>query len=210
MTNIFRIDSPFMQFMTKLFDMVILNIIFLIFCIPIITIGASCTALHTMTLKIIAGDEPYIIKEFIKAFRKNFVQSTISWIILFLAGGFLYVDSLMAIRLGTGGFAIKMILGIASVIYFVILLYIFPIQARYKNTLSANYKNALLVAIRYLPKTILLALSVIVPVIIVLYGPVKVFLLMLVCFLLIGASFITTVQDKIILKIFQQNDESKI
>lgn len=206
MAGIFRIDSPFMQFMTKFFDMVVLNIIFLICCIPIVTIGASCTALHTMMLKIAGGEEPYIIKGFFKAFKDNFVQSTISWIILAAAGGFLYVDSMMTVRMGTGDFAMKIILGIASVVYIFILLYIFPIQARYKNTLRANYKNALLVAIRHLPKTVLLALSVIVPALLTLYGPTEIFLLMIVCFLLIGASFITAVQDKIILKIFQQYD----
>ena len=206
MASIFRIDSPFVQFMTKLFDMVALNIVFLICCIPIITIGASCTALHTMMLKIVGGEEPYIIKGFFKAFKENFVQSTISWIILFVAGGFLYIDSLMIVRMGTGGFAMKIILGIASVVYGFTLLYIFPIQARYKNTLRANYKNALLVAIRHLPKTILLAFSVIAPIVLTLYGATRIFLLMIVCFLLIGVSFITSVQDRIILKIFQQYD----
>lgn len=206
MAGIFRIDSPFAQFMTKLFDMVVLNIIFLICCVPIVTIGVSCTALHTMMLKIVGGEEPYIIKGFFKAFQENFVQSTISWIILLVAGGFLYVDSMMIAQMGTGDFAMKIILGITSVVYIFILLYIFPIQARYKNTLCANYKNALLVAIRHLPKTVLLALSVIVPALLTLYGPTKIFLLMIICFLLIGISFITAVHDKIILKIFQQYD----
>ena len=206
MMNIFRIDSPFVQFMTKLFDMILLNLLFLICCIPIVTIGASCAALHTVTIKTVSGEEPYIFKGFFKAFKQNFIHSTITWIILFVAGAFLYVDSFMAARTGTGGLAMKMLLGIASTVYFFVFLYIFPIQARYKNTLRVDLKNALLVGIRHLPKTIFLAFTIIVPVILVLYGPTEIFLLMLICFLLTGASFLAAVQDKIVLIIFQQYD----
>lgn len=203
MANIFRIDSPFMRFMTKLFDMIALNLVFLVCCLPVVTIGASCTALHTVVLKTAAGDEPYVVKSFFEAFRKNFRQSTAVWMIMLTAGIFLYVDSLMAAQMGTGGLVMKMILGIASVLCFLAALYIFPIQARYENTIRANFKNALLLAVRHFPKTVLLALTVIIPAGLVLYSPTEVFALMLIFLLLVGAVVIAGIQDRIIWKIFQ-------
>lgn len=207
MTNIFRIDSPFMRIMTKLFDMISLNLVFLLCCLPVITIGASCTALHTVVLKTAAGEEPYAVKSFFEAFRKNFKQSTVSWIIMLIAGILLYVDSLMATQMGTGGLFMKLLLGIASVLYFLVALYIFPIQARYDNTIHANLKNALLLAVRHFPKTILLAFTVIVPTGLLLYGSIEVFVLMIVFSLLVGASVIAGIQDRIIWKIFRNYEE---
>lgn len=207
MTNIFRIDSPFMRIMTKLFDMISLNLVLLLCCLPVITIGASCTALHTVVLKTAAGEEPYAVKSFFEAFRKNFKQSTVSWIIMLIAGILLYVDSLMATQMGTGGLFMKLLLGIASVLYFLVALYIFPIQARYDNTIHANLKNALLLAVRHFPKTILLAFTVIVPTGLLLYGSIEVFVLMIVFSLLVGASVIAGIQDRIIWKIFRNYEE---
>ena len=211
MTNIFRIDSPFMRIMTKLFDMISLNLVFLICCLPVVTIGASCTALHTVVLKTAAGEEPeepYAVKCFVEAFRKNFKQSTVSWIIMLIAGIFLYVDSLMAAQMGTGELFVKLLLGIASVLYFLVALYIFPIQARYDNTIHANLKNALLLAVRHFPKTILLALTVIVPAGLLLYGSTEIFAMMIVFILLFGASVIAGIQARIIWKIFRNYEEN--
>lgn len=208
MANFFQIDSPFMRIMARLFDMISLNIVFLLCCLPVITIGASCTALHTVVLKTAAGVEPYVVKSFFEAFRKNFRQSTVSWIIMLIAGGFLYVDSLMAKHLGTGGLFMKLLLGIASILCFLGALYIFPIQARYDNTIHSNFKNALLLAVRHFPKTILLAFTVLVPAGLLLYGATEVFVLMIVFFLLTGASVIAGIQDRIIWKIFRNYEEA--
>lgn len=68
--------------MTKLFDLIILDIVFLLICIPLVTIGASSVALYSMVLKIINKEEPYIIKGYFQAFKGNFVQDMKSWLIL--------------------------------------------------------------------------------------------------------------------------------
>ena len=207
MAKLFRIDSPFMNAMTKLFDLIALNLIFLLCCLPIVTIGASCTALHTVTLKMAAGDEPPILKCFFLAFRDNWKQATLTWLLLLAAGAFLYVDLLIAAQGGTGGLAMKCVFGFFSILYLLVLLYIFPIQSRYSNTIRMNLQNALLMAVRQLPKTICLAATVILPVLVALYGPVSVFVICIVCFLVIGCSLIACIQDKIILGIFSYYDE---
>ena len=79
-------DNVIVRALNKICDMVCLNVLWLICCIPIITIGASTTALYTIMLKMVKNEEGYIFRGFFKAFKSNFKQSTIIWIILFLSG----------------------------------------------------------------------------------------------------------------------------
>lgn len=84
MNRLFNIDNPVMQFLSKMFDLIVLNLIFILSCIPIITIGASISALYYVCLKMLRGEDPYIWQNFWKSFRQNFKQSTVVWL-LFLA-----------------------------------------------------------------------------------------------------------------------------
>ena len=207
MGRIFRIDSPFCEVMNKLFDLIALNLAFLMCCIPIITIGASCTALHTVAMKIAQGNDPHAVKGFLRAFRENFRQASVTWLLLLVSGGFLYVDAVIASQLGTGGFLMRCLLGFLGILYLFVLLYIFPLQSRYNNTIRKNLQNALLIAIRQLPKTILLAATIILPLLAMMYGPVPVFLSCLIGFLLIGCSLIACIQDRMIFNIFEHYEE---
>lgn len=64
MSSFFNMDSPVMRFLSRLCDLMILNILCLICCIPIVTIGASITALYSVTLKMVKGEDSYIAKGF--------------------------------------------------------------------------------------------------------------------------------------------------
>lgn len=202
----FRLNSPFMQRMARLFDLILLNVVFLVCCLPVVTIGASCTALHTLCLKYADGDEPPVLGTFFTAFRKNFAQATLSWLMLFAAGAFVYLDTGLAARTGAGGVPMQVLLAAASLVLLGMGLYLFPIQARYRNTIRANCRNALLLAIRHFPRTVLLALTVLVPMAVLLYGPAQVFLLLGILMLLMGGSVIAGIQARILLPIFRQHE----
>ena len=72
MGKIFNLDSPFVQFMSRVADLMWLNILFLLCCIPIFTVGASTTAMYYVTLKMVRNEDSYITKSFIKSFKQNF------------------------------------------------------------------------------------------------------------------------------------------
>lgn len=202
----FRLNSPVMQLMARLFDLILLNLVFLICCIPVVTIGASCTALHTVCLKYADGDEPPVLGTFFTAFRKNFVQATLSWLVLFAAGAFVYLDTGLAARTGAGGAPMQVLLAAASLVLLAVGLYLFPIQARYQNTIRANCRNALLLAVRHFPRTVLLALTVLIPLGLLLYGSTELFLLLGILMLLMGCSVIAGIQAKILLPMFRQHE----
>ena len=77
-------DNVVMRAIGKIGDLICLNVLWLICCIPVITIGASTTALYTVMLRLVRNEEGYIFRGFFKAFKLNFKQSTIIWIILLL------------------------------------------------------------------------------------------------------------------------------
>ena len=79
-------DNRIIRILTTLCDFLILNILWLVCSVPVITAGASTTALYSVMFKIIKKEEGDIIKSFLKAFRQNFKQSTIIWLLLIGTG----------------------------------------------------------------------------------------------------------------------------
>ena len=161
MKSLFDIDGPAMRFVTKLAYSAYLNILWFICCLPIFTIGASTTALFYVSLKVAKDEEGYLTKAFFHSFRENFRQSTIIWLILLVAGIFLGVDGYVFYHmrfdnvLWTLGTAVFIV---ALAAYAIILMYIFPLLARFNNTIRAMFKNALMVGMRFLLCTALMAL----------------------------------------------------
>ena len=156
-------DSPFGQLMMKLCYSCYLNILWFICCIPIVTIGASTTALYYTSLKIVRGEDHALTRMFFRSFRENFRQSTVLWLILLAAGLFLGADGYLVYRLraaSTGAPAVlwtlilALIIG-AAVVYVIVLLFVFPLVASVSNTNWAMLKNSFFIGTRYLFCTIL-------------------------------------------------------
>ena len=72
MDNLFEYDNKFFEVLGKITDIIILNLLCIISCLPIITIGASVTATYFVALQMVRNEETYIIREFIKRFKENF------------------------------------------------------------------------------------------------------------------------------------------
>ncbi len=160
--RLFNLDSPLMQFLTKLADLFILNFLFLLCCIPIVTIGASLTALYTVALKAAKNEESYIIRSFFLAFKNNLKIGTLTWLIVLAVGIILWTDlQIMPGIAAPFGTILQVLTLTISFLYLIGVLYLFPYIARFENTLFGSLKNAFLLAISHLPYTLLLvAISV--------------------------------------------------
>ena len=86
MGDMFSMDNPVMNFLEKLMNLMILNVCFLVSCIPVITIGAAWTALFTVNLRMVKKEEAYVFRTYWNAFAKNFKQSTKIWLFVLVAG----------------------------------------------------------------------------------------------------------------------------
>ena len=170
MGKVFALDSPLMNGLSKLADLIWLNILATICCIPIITIGASLTALHYVVLKMVKDEEGYITRSFFKSFRENFKQATLMWLML-LVVFILLVADFMIFRFSVivfPGWCQIALIAIAVLIMFATM-HLFPLLSRYENSIRATYKNSLFMGILHLPKTILMMLCWIVPIVITIY-----------------------------------------
>ncbi|MBR4394270.1 MAG: DUF624 domain-containing protein [Oscillospiraceae bacterium] len=159
----FSYESRFSQLLLKLCYACYLNLLWFLCSVPIFTIGASTTALYYTSLKIIRGEESYVGPTFFRAFRENFRQATALWLILLGVGLFLAGDGYILYHLrqsteGTMAVVWTLILAIViavSVLYVIVLEYVFPLLASVSNTNRAMLKNAFLIGTHYLFATIL-------------------------------------------------------
>lgn len=159
---IFTPESKFSRIMSRLAWGCYLNLLWTICSLPIITIGASTTALYYVTLKIAENREGDITQQFFRSFRTNFKQATQLWLILLVLGVVLGTDiyvlrHLTAATSGALAVALTLVLAvviIATIAYVMVMPYVFALLARVENTNRAMLKNALLMSIRYLSCTI--------------------------------------------------------
>lgn len=155
--KLFGIDSPLFRTLGKLADLMILNLVFLICCLPIVTIGAALTGLNYVTLKMAEDEEGYIVKGFFKSFKQNFVQATICWILMLVIGLVLGLDFyILNASSGTFITVIRVVLAITAFIYLMVFTYLFAVLARFYNNIRNTFRNSLLMAIADLPKTLIM------------------------------------------------------
>ena len=155
----FSMEGPLWRALNLIADVVILHFLWLIGCLPAVTIGASTTALYYAMMKRIRTNEGQVYTNFWQSFKLNFRQSTIYWLIIVAVAVILWLD--LNFCFTWGGTAGKVMLAGCSLLLipcWMVLLYIFPVQAKFTGTLYENFKNALLMSIRHLPLTVLLTL----------------------------------------------------
>lgn len=154
--KIFSLDSPVMVFLTKVANLMLLNFLAVICCLPIVTGGASITAMYYVTLKMARNEDPYILKNFFKSFKENFRQATVIWVVLLVIVYALYMDwkIVTEVMSGTAATVMEVLLLVIIVLVAMVALYTFPVLARFDNTIKVTVKNALLMSIAKLPKTV--------------------------------------------------------
>ena len=166
MGKIFDMDSPLMRFLNRVGDLLILNMIMIICCLPIITIGAACTAMHYVLLKIVRDEEGYLVKGFFKSFVQNFKQATLAWLLMLVVAA-VYVGDAIIFGYSSITFPRAMVIAVivVGVIAMMVGIYVFPLLARFDNTVRNTIKNAAILAFANLPKTFVIAFIYAIPLI---------------------------------------------
>lgn len=172
MKSLFSLDGPVMRFLSTMVDLMLLNVLWLVCSLPVITIGASTTACYYVCLRLTRG-EASVTKDFFRSFRQNFKQATILWLILLAAAAFLVFDFYFLEALsGTIKEILNVLLLMISAVCIFVTLYAFPLLAQFDNTLKKNLQNALLLSFRHFWKTILMALVFVLIIDVFLFFPV--------------------------------------
>ncbi len=189
MKKLLDYENPLFQFLSRVGDLMMLNVLFLVCCVPVVTIGAAVTAMCRVDQGYVTGREPGMFKTFFHSFKTNFKQATIAWLILALVLACLVCDILIinGYLTGTAARVLRLVIIGFIVIVLAVASYLFPLLARYENTLRQHLQNAAILSIGKLPRTVVMVVLNALPVIIFLLS-VTTFFKTLAFWVIIGFS----------------------
>lgn len=163
MSRFFDYDNLFFRFLSKVADLIVLNVLFLLFSIPLVTIGASLTAAHFAALKLYR-EEGHVFGNFWKSFRENFKQSTIIWLLYLI---YLAITCSSCIRLFSGeetmGIIMQGTLLAAIVLSISFALWVFPLQSKFVNPIKRTVRNAFIMMFKHILRTVLMLIVSVLP-----------------------------------------------
>ena len=151
MNWLFDMDNPVMRTLSAAADLIILNLLTLLCCLPLVTMGAALTALNAAAIKILQGEETAPVKDYFRAFRENFKKGTGMGLLFALIFGVLAADYLAA---GSYVPILRPVIAAMALLILMLGQYAFALLARYENTIRGTLKNAFLLAVGYFPRTL--------------------------------------------------------
>jgi uncharacterized membrane protein YesL len=175
MGRIFNFDGPVFHFLEVFANLVILNLLTILLCIPVITGGAAITALHYSVLHMIRDTDNYIVRNFFKSFKENFKRGTILWIpvLFFLAA--IFLDAWL-IRKNPNVFppAAKIAFGVVFLLILFAIVWVFPLLCHFEYESTRSYiRNASLLAVGHLPRTAAMVVFTAAPLVFVYMQPYR-------------------------------------
>lgn len=204
--NFFSMDNAFYRAVGKMVDLIWLNLLTIICCIPIVTAGASLTAMYYVTLRMVKNEESSITKNFFKAFKENLRSATGIWLVIMAILCFYAYDIYIlnqGIMDGYGSLLTATLIGISVILIFVYLMscYIFPLLARYDNTVKQTLKNAVLLLFGYFPRSVCMGIIYLFPIALTLLSDYFIFF-----WLLLGLTFPCYICSQLLIRIFEKTE----
>ena len=157
MNKFFRSDNPFWIGMGNVFDLFILNVLWLLCCLPIVTIGPSTTAFFYAMMNLVRGEESYVYQDFFHSLRQNLKQGICLVLPLTAVGAFLTLDISMCYHAGTGIYTFFMVFfAVLFLFWLFVTLYAFPLLAKFEKKNKEILLWAFVLSIRNLGRTLLM------------------------------------------------------
>lgn len=159
MDRFFNSDNAVMRVLSKIFDIGWLSILYVMFCAPVVTVGAATTSLYYVSAKVLRRDRSYVWTEFWRSFKQNFVPATIMWIFVVLVYGILYFN-LKVIGITDqesryGGYLAGAYIALGLLVFFVVS-YVFCVLSRFDMKVSKIFRFSLYLAFRHFLHTALM------------------------------------------------------
>jgi len=189
----------------KITNLIIINVLWILFCIPLITVGAATTAMYAVTFKIADGIEgSHISKEFFKAFKENFNCATKVWVVSIVIGVVLSVNIyLVNTSVAPNKKIMLFSLFLLILVFCIFEIYIYPIIAIFNDDLKTKVKNALFMSLANFPISATILCMSIIPLILMAFYAEKV-LVIVMFYLVIGYSYSVYTNTKLFKRIFKK------
>ncbi len=211
MNSMFNPDNPFMQFLARVGELIILNFIFILCCIPVVTAGAAGAALQKCVQAILFEEDEPISRVYIRAFRENFKQATLIWVLVLFFLGAMGANAFLLSTFFVGNtvklFGAVLLFLTAAVLCVVSVL--FPLLVRYENKLLDHVKNAMILAVIKLPRALAMTAINLFPVIVAWFS-LDVLYATMVFWLVIGFAFASYMSAYLMQKPFAEIEANKV
>jgi uncharacterized membrane protein YesL len=170
MGGFFSYDGLFAKYGGKLWDLIWLNVLTIIFSIPIVTAGAAVTAMHYVELKILRNEEYGITAAFFRSFKMNLKQGVVIQI-AFLPVGYLIATTLLMTWRTTSGSPDFMfyVAAVAAVLAYCVWIWTLVLLSRYTNTVVKTMKQAVIACLVYPVRSILMGALGVIPFVVFLF-----------------------------------------
>lgn len=199
--KLFNPDSPLMSFLTRIADLIILNLLWLVCCVPVVTIGASTTAMYHVVRHLQEGGVTSVTRDFFHSFKSDFKQATLVYLVLLIPT--------IAVVMNAGILSsqnsdiipvyVRAIWMVSVLILTFVVSYAYPVMAYFDNTVRKTLRTAAVLAIAKLPRTILISALNLLPVI-----GLPFFLQSSIFWLMIGGSLVSYLNMLILKPVFKQ------
>lgn len=204
MEGFFSMDGKGFRFLSTASELVILNLLWLLCSLPVVTIGASATALYSVSIKIVKNEESYVAKGFFHSFKQNFRQATVIWMLMLAVIAVLYFDFYFSAHAQVEGAALLFIpFALAGMLLVLTMIYVFPVLAVFDNSIGKALRNSLYMALAHLPYSVLAAVVTTGPVAVVFLLRYRISLAVFID-LVIGFAFFAWVNSHIFVKLFER------
>ena len=201
-----RIDGPVFRFLEAVANLILLNLLFLVCSLPIVTIGPALTATYYVALKMIRKEESGIFRNFFHAFRLNFKQGLLLGLGMMVLAAVLVVDMQVLTYLPAIPEAVSKVLlvviGLLLLILAILAIYLFAVLAQFENTSKELLKWSAIVAVRHLPVTLISLVIAAVPVLCMIFIPTLFLQTVLPIMLLLGFAGIAYLQSYFYVRVF--------
>lgn len=208
MRNFFSYDSKFSQVIMKIVDCFYASILWVIFSIPVVTIGASTTALFHVAHTTLNREGGYVLKTFLRGFKTNFKKATIMWLIQLVALAVLGYDIFIVRQLATqkAEFAVAYYIFYFLIFFVAVwILYTCAYNNRFELNIKGILKNSALLAAGYLPYSLVILLVFVASIVICYFAPFFALVLPAASFMLYDY-----ILEKIFIKIMDPLDREQM
>lgn len=189
----------------RLIDYFILNVVFIITCLPVITIGTSCTAMYYVMFHIMEEEDLHLLRKYFKTWKECFGKSTLVWVLSLIVYFLLYLAVSFLAGRAMNTMTIFFYAMILILFFFIssMLIYYFSLHARFENTISVTLKNACILMISNLPVSFLCFVIMIIPPFIFFMTSFQVAMIISSFILLFGFALQARLQSHLLLPIYK-------
>lgn len=147
MNTLFSLDSPLGQKLTLMSNLVLLNLLWILCSLPVVTLGASTSAMYHVIFLYITHQDDAVVKPFFKAFASSLKQATPVWILHLLVGVMLVAEAFYLSQDASDG--LKLLFGVIVLFFLAVGGYLYPLMGRYDTTGTQALWNSLALTLRH-------------------------------------------------------------